>query len=102
MVLIRAGGEEGSGVLISKDGYIITAAHVVGDAPQVKVRWSDGVETDATVIRTVKGRDVALLKTDPHGRTPLALRRDEPAVGDPVFAIGSEYGEKFQSSVARG
>ena len=102
VLLIRAGSVEGSGALISKDGYVVTAAHVVGDAPKVKVRWSDGVETDADVVRVAKGRDVALLKTDPRGHTPLPMRRDEPDVGDPVFAIGSDLGEKFQSSVTKG
>lgn len=102
VVLVRAGGDEGSAVLVSSDGYLLTAAHVVGDAPTVEVRWSDGIETAAQVVRVSKGRDVALLKTDARNRAPLGLRRDEPTVGEPVFAVGSTMGDKFQSSVTKG
>ena len=102
VVLVRSGAGEGSGVLVSRDGYILTAAHVVGDAPRVTIRWSDGAETTGQVVRVAKGRDVALIKTDDHAHAPLQLRRDEPAVGDSVFAIGALYGQKFQSSVTRG
>jgi S1-C subfamily serine protease len=102
VVLVRSGAGEGSGVLVSKDGYILTAAHVVGDAPKVTIRWSDGAETAGQVVRVAKGRDVALIKTDDHAHAPLKLRRDEPAIGDSVFAIGALYGQKFQSSVTRG
>ncbi|MEJ0064120.1 MAG: serine protease [Caulobacteraceae bacterium] len=102
VVLVRAGSDEGSAVLVSADGYLLTAAHVVGDAPEVKVRWSDGVETVADVVRVSKGRDVALLKTDARSHAALGVRRDEPAIGEPVFAIGSTMGDKFQSSVTKG
>jgi serine protease Do len=102
VVLVRLGGDWGSGALVSNDGYIVTAAHVVGDATSVKIRWSDDVETLGTVVRVSKGRDVALIKTEPHGRLPLGLRRDPPQVGDPVFAIGALYEQKFQGTVTRG
>ncbi|HWA60087.1 MAG TPA: serine protease [Caulobacteraceae bacterium] len=102
VVLVRAGGTEGTGVLVSRDGYILTAAHVVGDAPAVKIRWSDGKEAPGEVVRISKGRDVALIKVDPGLHAPLPLRRDEPPVGDPVFAVGALFGERFQSSVTRG
>jgi S1-C subfamily serine protease len=101
-VLIRAGDAQGTGVLVSRDGYIITAAHVVSSATSVKVRWSDGTEATAEVVRDIKGRDVCLLKVDSKGHAPLPLRRDEPPVGEPVFAVGSLLGEKFQSSVTKG
>jgi len=102
VVLIRTGGGEGSGVLVSRDGYILTAGHVVGDATTVKVRWSDGTESLGDVVRVARGRDVALIKTESRGRAPLGLRRDAPQVGDTVFAIGALYGQTFQSSVTRG
>jgi S1-C subfamily serine protease len=102
VVLIRAGEAQGTGVLVSRDGYIVTAAHVVNSASSVKIRWSDGSEANADVVRTIRGRDVSLLKADVKGRPPLPLRRDEPAIGEPVFAVGSLLGEKFQSSVTKG
>jgi len=74
----------------------------VGDSPGVTIRWSDGAETNGLVVRIAMGRVVALIKTNDHAHAPLKLRRDEPAVGDEVFAIGALYGQKFQSSVTHG
>jgi S1-C subfamily serine protease len=99
---IFAGDGFGSGVLISADGYMLTDQHVVGSATQVRVRWSDGFETVGEVLRTDKRRDVALIKTETHGRSPLAVRRQPPTVGDTVFAIGTPLDPKLQSTVTRG
>jgi serine protease Do len=92
----------GSGFLVSSDGYLITNEHVVGRASAVRIRWSDGFETQGEVIRTDKRRDVALVKTEPHGRTPLALRRDAPVVGEKVFAVGTPLKESLQNTVTQG
>jgi S1-C subfamily serine protease len=102
VVAIFTGVGHGSGFLVSSDGYLLSNQHVVGDAKYVKVRWSDGFETVGEVIRSDPGRDVALIKTDPHGRQPLALRRGQPAPGETVFAIGTPLDPKFQSTVTRG
>jgi S1-C subfamily serine protease len=102
VVLIRRGDGHGSGVLITRDGYILTAQHVVGDATTVRVRWSDGSEQDAQVVRVAKGRDVALLKTTPGAGKPLDIRLGSLSVGDSVFAVGAPLDQKFQSSVTRG
>lgn len=102
VVTIFAGDAFGSGVLISSDGYVLTNHHVVGTAPKVRVRWSDGFETTADVIRTNKGRDVALVKTEPHGRRPLSLNTVVPPTGTSVFAIGAPLDPHLQSTVTRG
>jgi len=68
----------------------------------VRVRWSDGFETKGQVIRSDKRRDVALIKTDPHGRSPLPLQRAIPAAGTPVYAIGTPLDPSLQSTVTRG
>jgi S1-C subfamily serine protease len=102
VVVVRSPIGLGSGFLVSKDGYILTAAHVVRDATSVKIRWSDKEETAGQVVRISKGRDVALIKTDPRGRDPLALRRDAPPPGATVFAIGAPYGQELQGTVMRG
>jgi serine protease Do len=102
VVSVFAGGGFGSGVLISSDGYLLTNHHVVGEAPQVKIRWSDGFETTGQVIRTDKRRDVALVKTDPRGRTALAINRVAPPVGSQVYAIGTPLDPSLQSTVTRG
>ncbi len=102
VTLILAGDTQGSGFLISSDGLLLTDRHVVGDARYVKVRWSDGVEGLGEVVRTDKVRDVALVKTDPHGGTPLRIRREPMQPGDSVFAVGAPLDPKFQSTVTRG
>ena len=89
VVAIFTGDGHGSGFLISQDGYLLTNNHVVGATKFVKVRWSDGFETLGEVIRSEKGRDVALVKTDPRGRQPLMLRTDGVQPGENVFAIGA-------------
>ena len=102
VVLIESGGGHGSGFLVSSDGYVMTAQHVVGADKHVKIRWPDGLERDGEVIRSDKRRDVAIIKTDSRGRPPLALRRETPQPGDTVFAIGAPLDVKFQSTVTRG
>jgi len=102
VVLIFAGDAQGSGFLVSSEGYVLTDRHVVGDAKYVKVRWSDGISTLGEVVRSDKTRDVALVKTDPRGRQPLVIRRDPAQPGETVFAIGAPLDEKFQNTVTRG
>jgi len=92
----------GTGFLVSSEGHLLTNQHVVGDAKYVKVRWSDGAETLGEVLRTDRVRDVALVKTDPKGRTPMALAAGLPAVGDPVTAIGTPLDPALQGTVTRG
>jgi S1-C subfamily serine protease len=102
VVLVMSGGGHGSGFLVSTDGYLLTAQHVVGADKYVKIRWSDGLEGVGEVIRTDKRRDVALIKADSRGRAPLALHRDMPQPGDTVFAIGTPIDPKLQNTVTRG
>jgi len=102
VVAIFAGQAMGTGFLVSSDGYVITNHHVVDGSKYVKIRWSDGFETVGEVIRSHKLRDVALIKTDPHGRQPLALRRDHIQAGDTVFAVGTPLDEKFQGTLTKG
>jgi S1-C subfamily serine protease len=102
VVMLANGIGSGSGVLISDDGYILTNAHVVGDDKSVRVRWSDRIETLGEVIRVAKDRDVALIKTNPRERTPLALKRGAVSPGQRVYAIGTPLDKAFQSSVSSG
>ena len=102
VVTILTGTGSGSGVLLSLDGYILTDAHVVGDDKNVRVRWSDGLETLATVERVAKNRDVAIIKTNARDRTPLAIKRGAVTPGLRVYAIGSPRGKDFQGTVSSG
>jgi serine protease Do len=102
VVTLMTGSGSGSGVLISDDGYILTNAHVVGDEKEIRVRWADGIETAAQIIRVSKPRDVALVKTSPRDRPPLLIKRGPVSPGQRVFAIGSPRGKDFQGTVSSG
>jgi serine protease Do len=85
----------GSGVLISNDGKVLTAAHVVQTADVASVEFSDGQEIVARVIGSDVESDVALLqlKEMPKGVTPATLGdSDKVEVGDQIFVIGAPYG----------
>ena len=85
----------GSGVLISHDCHILTAAHVVDGASKIKVKTYDGKLRDATVLFSEKTADLALLRLDiPDSTLAHAVlgNSDVMAVGQQVFAIGSPYG----------
>ena len=85
----------GSGVLISNDGKVLTAAHVVQTADVASVEFSDGQAIMARVIGSDVQSDVALLqlKEMPKGVTPAMLGdSDKVEVGDQIFVIGAPYG----------
>jgi serine protease Do len=85
----------GSGVLISNDGKILTAAHVVQTVDVATVEFSDGREIMAHVIGSDIRSDVALLQLNeiPRGVAPATLGdSDKVEVGDQVFVIGAPYG----------
>lgn len=81
----------GSGFAISEDGYVVTNNHVVENAERVSVVLPDGRRfEEAEIVGRDPTTDVALLKIDASGLTPLPLgSSDESRVGDWVLAIGS-------------
>lgn len=85
---------QGSGFLISADGYLLTNNHVVKGATDLKVKFSDGSESPAKVVGTDPDSDVALLKvTADHAFSYLALGdSDKLRVGDWVVAVGNPLG----------
>jgi serine protease Do len=92
---------EGSGFVISKDGYILTNAHVVEKAREVTVRMTDRREYSAKVVGVDPLTDVAVLKID-ASNLPV-VRVGNPAALKPgqwVIAIGSPFG--FENSVTAG
>ena len=84
----------GSGVIVNPDGYILTNAHVVNGATRLRVRLSDGSESEARVIGVDKQTDLAVIKIDLKRVLPAARMGDSDklAVGDWVLAIGSPFG----------
>lgn len=92
----------GSGVLISADGKVLTAAHVVQAADKVEVEFIDGQVAPAKVIASVPTADVAILKLDwiPYNAKPAKVGdSDSLQVGDDVFIIGAPYGISHSLSV---
>lgn len=85
----------GSGVLVHPEGYIVTAAHVVEDAEQIELHWTDGFKTGARVVTLSRTEDVALLKAEAiPKKAVVAVVGDSTAlrVGQRLFAIGAPYG----------
>ena len=92
---------QGSGFIISSDGYILTNNHVVGGADEVTVRLNDRRELDATVVGVDAGSDLALLQVEADELRPVTLGRSaDLKVGEWVLAIGSPFG--FEYSVTAG
>lgn len=93
----------GSGALISKDGEIITAAHVVQTANKVSVQFSSGEIITARVIASEPVTDVALLKLSappPSGATVAKLGdSDNVEVGDQIFIVGAPLGMSYTLTV---
>ncbi len=87
----------GSGVIIQKDGYVLTNEHVVSNAEQVFVSMGTGERFTCTVVGTAPSYDLALLKinTDSKRSFPAATMGDSDNVfvGEWVIAIGSPFGD---------
>ncbi|GJL71604.1 MAG: serine peptidase [Nitrosomonas sp.] len=91
----------GSGFIISKDGYILTNAHVVESVDEITVKLNDKREYDAKVIGTDRKTDIALIKIEAKN-LPIVTQGDPDKlkVGEWVLAIGSPFG--FEHSVTAG
>jgi len=92
---------EGSGFIVSADGYILTNAHVVADADEVTVRMTDRREYPAKVIGFDERSDVAVIKIE--GKNLPVVRIGDPSklrAGEWVLAIGSPF--TFENSVTAG
>ena len=84
----------GSGFILTEDGYILTNFHVIEDSNSVTVTAYDGTTYDATVVGYDESNDIAVLKVEAEGLTPVVLGdSDELNVGDTVVAIGNPLGE---------
>lgn len=97
------GGGEGSGFVIDKEGHIVTNNHVVADADEIIVRFSEGTEVKASLVGTAPDVDLAVIKVevDPSILVPVEMgSMQDLAVGDLVIAIGNPFG--FERTVTTG
>jgi serine protease Do len=85
----------GSGVLISSDGKVLTAAHLVHAATEISVEFWDGQRASARVVSSAPGADISLLQAEAVPSDAVAARladSDTARIGDEVFIIGAPYG----------
>ena len=84
---------QGSGFVISADGYVVTNNHVVEHAKEVEVTFDNGKTLPAKVIGTDKRTDLALIKVNDGGNLPyVEWSTSAPRVGDWVIAVGNPFG----------
>ena len=113
VVVIRAKGHEvatggqtrfnetGSGVLISSDGKVMTAAHVVHAMDEITVEFLGGETVKARVVASEPAADLSLLQLErvPAGAKSSPLANSDPIqVGDPVIIVGAPYGLSYSLS----
>ena len=98
------GTGSGSGVIMSKDGYIITNNHVVDGAQSVSVQLSDGTSLDAKIIGMDEQTDLAVIKVTPTSDLTAAEfgDSDELEPGEYAYAIGSPGGVQFANTITGG
>ena len=102
---ISEASSSGSGVLMSEDGLIWTASHVVQSAEEIKVEFNDGDIYEAEVITSNPNADVALIRIKGDFRLrnkfiPVIGNSDNVNVGQDICLIGAPYG--FKQSLSKG
>ena len=84
---------QGSGFVISEDGYVVTNNHVVEGANKIEISFDEIGRTEATLIGTDPRTDLALIKIKSDKKFPVVKFSEKPArVGDWVIAIGNPFG----------
>lgn len=92
----------GSGVIISKDGYIVTNHHVIDGASKITVTLRNGTSYTGTLVGTDSQTDIAVIKVDANDLTPAVFGdSDKLTVGEEAIAIGNPLG-KLGGTVTNG
>lgn len=93
----------GSGIILSKDGLILTNTHVIENCDTASVTLFDNSSYDAALVGADSTSDIAVLKIDVSGLTPASFGDSaELAIGDKVAAIGNPLGETFRMTLTDG
>jgi len=101
VAMVKAGKGHGSGVVLSQDGLVVTNAHVVGDAREVRVALPDGHHVGGRVLGIDQDTDLAIIKADGSGLAVASLGDSaELRRGQIAIAIGNPLG--FESTVTAG
>jgi len=94
--------ETGSGVLISPDGKVMTAAHVVHSMDDITVEFLGGETVSARVVQSEPAADLSLLQLErvpPTAKVARLADSDQVRVGDQVVVVGAPYGLSYSLSV---
>lgn len=99
-----AGGGYGTGIVLSKDGYILTCAHVIdGENASVIVETADGTAFDGQVVALDRQTDVGVLKIPALGMEPAVFGDSaQMIVGETAIALGNPLGRQFAASLTCG
>ncbi len=93
----------GSGFILTEDGYVATNHHVIENADKITVQLDDGTKHEAVLIGSDSITDLAVLKIEASGLTPMEIGdSDKMSVGDSVIAIGTPAGIEFAGTVTDG
>lgn len=99
VVNVNAGRRGGTGIVWSQDGLVVTASHVVGHSNAATVTLGDGRELEAKILGRDRYTDVALLKVDASGLTPVKVgTSDGIKVGQFVLALANAFGKKASAT----
>ena len=99
---VRPAGE-GSGIIMSADGYIITNEHVINGANTIQIVTAAGKKFDAKLVGADPRTDLAVLKVDAPGLSAAVFGDSgQVQVAEPVLAIGNPGGIEFSGSVTQG
>ena len=101
--MYTTGSSEGSGIIMSEDGYIITNAHVIEGAVGLKVVLTDGSEYSAQIVGSDSKTDLAVIKIEATGLTPAEFgNSDQLEVGEQLIAVGNPTGLQLGGTLTVG
>ena len=89
---------QASGIIISRDGYIVTNKHVLGDDEKIMVNFYDGLSMEAVLIGSDSLTDIAVIKTERDDLVPISFSEHEAVIGSRAIAIGHPYGYTWSMS----
>ena len=93
MPLYQPQTDQGSGVIVADNGYVLTNRHVIDGGEEIYVTLGDGRRLSAAIIGTDQQTDLAVLKVDADELIPIEWGdSDRCRVGSPVWAVGSPFG----------
>lgn len=103
IVTIDNKSSHGSGCILSEDGYIVTNYHVVSGLEKVNVKLKNGVSLEGNVVRYSEEYDLALIKVNGSGFTPIPISEEkEINIGSDIYAIGTPADKTLGQTVTKG